>query len=90
MIAGPGTHRNIFARYLLRTQYSREKGVQEVPGACGRKFPNTTGELAYQQRYPVRPLFVNKERLVGDVVVCGHLGHNDHEMLVLSVRGEIR
>lgn len=90
IIAGPSTHRNTFARCLLRTQHSREKVVQEVPGTYGRQFPNTTGELAYQQRYPVRPLFVNKEGLVGDVVVSGHLGHNDHENLVLSIRGEIR
>lgn len=27
-----------------------------------------------------RPLFVNKEGLVGDVLVSGHLGHNDHEI----------
>lgn len=27
---------------------------------------------------------------MGDVVVRGHLGHNDHEMLVFTVRCEIR
>ncbi|GAB0209549.1 mitochondrial enolase superfamily member 1 [Grus japonensis] len=33
-------------------------------------------------------LFTNREGLVGDVVVGGHLGHSDHEMIEFSVLGE--
>ena len=32
-------------------------------------------------------LFVNREELVGDVMVGGHLGHSDHEMIVFDSRG---
>ena len=35
-------------------------------------------------------LFVNREGLVGDVKVGGHLGHSDHEMLDFSVLAESR
>ena len=30
-------------------------------------------------------LFVNRDYLVGDVKVCGHLGHSDHKMLDFSI-----
>jgi len=33
-------------------------------------------------------LFTNKEGLVGDVVLRGHLGLSDHEMTEFSVCGE--
>jgi len=33
-------------------------------------------------------LFTNREGLVGNVVVRGHLGLSDHEMTKFSVRGE--
>jgi len=35
-------------------------------------------------------LFVNREGLVGDVVVRGHLGLSDHEMTQFSVQGEVK
>ena len=35
-------------------------------------------------------LFVNREGLVGVVVVGGHLGHSNHEMIEFSVLGEVR
>lgn len=31
--------------------------------------------------------FANKEGLMGDVVVGGHLGHSDHEMIEFSIFG---
>ena len=33
---------------------------------------------------PLDLLFVNGEGLVGDMMVGGHLGHSDHEMIVFS------
>ncbi|XP_009703908.1 PREDICTED: GA-binding protein alpha chain-like, partial [Cariama cristata] len=35
-------------------------------------------------------LFVNREGLVGDVMVSGLLGHSDQEMLAFSILGEVR
>ncbi|KAF4793362.1 hypothetical protein TURU_112092 [Turdus rufiventris] len=35
-------------------------------------------------------LFANRDGLVGDVVVGGHLGHSDHESIEFSIFGEIR
>ncbi|GAB0207083.1 hypothetical protein GRJ2_003173900 [Grus japonensis] len=35
-------------------------------------------------------LFTNREGLVGDVVVRGHLGLSDHEMIEFSIHGEVR
>jgi len=35
-------------------------------------------------------LFTNREGLVGGVVVKGHLGLSDHEMIEFSVRGEVK
>jgi len=35
-------------------------------------------------------LFTNREGLVGDVVVGGCLGLSDHEIIVFSVRGEVK
>lgn len=35
-------------------------------------------------------MFVGKERLVGDVVVSGHLGQSDHELLGFCILGEVR
>ncbi|TRZ26834.1 hypothetical protein HGM15179_000304 [Zosterops borbonicus] len=35
-------------------------------------------------------LFVNGDGLVGDVVVGGCLGHNDHEIIEFLIFGEIR
>jgi len=32
-------------------------------------------------------LFVNREGFVGDVVVCGCLGHSDHEMVEFTIFG---
>ena len=34
-------------------------------------------------------LFVNREGLVGDVVVGGHLGHSDNEMIEFLILGEV-
>ena len=34
--------------------------------------------------------FANRDGLVGDVVVGGHLWHSDHEMMEFSIFGEIR
>ena len=39
---------------------------------------------------PLDLLFVNREGLVGDVVVGGHLGHSDHEMIEFLILGEVR
>lgn len=33
---------------------------------------------------PLDFLFVNREGLVGDVMVGGRLGHSDHEMIVFD------
>ena len=35
-------------------------------------------------------LFINREGLVGDVVLRGHLGLGNHEMLEFLVRGEVK
>ncbi|RMC22044.1 hypothetical protein DUI87_02915 [Hirundo rustica rustica] len=35
-------------------------------------------------------LFTNRDGLVGDVVVEGHLGHSDHEIVEFSIFGEVR
>ncbi|TRZ07701.1 hypothetical protein HGM15179_019408 [Zosterops borbonicus] len=35
-------------------------------------------------------LFTNRDELVGDVVVGGHLGPSDHEIVEFSIFGEIR
>lgn len=35
-------------------------------------------------------LFVGKEKLVVDVMVSGHLGPSDHELLVFSILAEVR
>ena len=35
-------------------------------------------------------LFANREGLVGDVVVRGHLGPRDHEMIEFSILGEVK
>jgi len=35
-------------------------------------------------------MFTNRERLVGDVVVGGHLGLSDHEMIAFPVCGEVK
>ncbi|TRZ06605.1 hypothetical protein HGM15179_020502, partial [Zosterops borbonicus] len=35
-------------------------------------------------------LFANRDGLVGDVVVGGHLGHSDHEIIEFSIFGEMR
>lgn len=35
-------------------------------------------------------MFVGKERLVGDGMVSGHLGQSDHQLLWVSVQGEVR
>jgi len=35
-------------------------------------------------------LFTNREGLVGDVVVRGHFGLSDHEMIEFLVRGEVK
>lgn len=39
---------------------------------------------------PLDLLFVNKEGLVGDVRVGGHLEQNDHEIIEFLVLGEVR
>ena len=35
-------------------------------------------------------LFASRDGLVGDVLIGGHLGHSDHEMIDFSIFGEIR
>ena len=62
----------------MEIQSSREDTVQEVPGACGRDLP---GEGAHWGRCPLDLLFANREGLVGDAMVGGHLGHSDHEIM---------
>ena len=39
---------------------------------------------------PLDLLFMNREGLVGDVMVGGRLGHSDHEMIEFSILGEVR
>jgi len=39
---------------------------------------------------PLDLFFANRDGLVGDVMVRGHLGHSDHEMIEFSVPGEVR
>ncbi|KAK4820378.1 hypothetical protein QYF61_025454 [Mycteria americana] len=39
---------------------------------------------------PLDLLFVNREGLVGDVTVGGHLGHSDHKMIDFLILGEVR
>ncbi|GAB0183898.1 hypothetical protein GRJ2_000855100 [Grus japonensis] len=39
---------------------------------------------------PLDLLFANRGALVGDVMVGGHLGHGDHEMIEFSILGEVR
>ncbi|GAB0210066.1 hypothetical protein GRJ2_003472400 [Grus japonensis] len=39
---------------------------------------------------PLDLLFVNREGLVDDVMVGGHLGHSDHKMIEFLILGEVR
>ncbi|GAB0203785.1 hypothetical protein GRJ2_002844100 [Grus japonensis] len=39
---------------------------------------------------PLDLLFANREGLVGDVMIGGHLGHRDHEMIEFLILGEVK
>ena len=39
---------------------------------------------------PLDLLFANRDGLVGDVMVGGHLEHRDHKMIEFSILGEVR
>lgn len=35
-------------------------------------------------------MFLNRERLVGDVIVRGYLGHSNHKIIEFLILGEVR
>jgi len=57
---------------------------------CGRHFLTQLVGEPTRGGASLDLLFTNREGLVGDVVVGGHLGLNDHEMIEFSVRGEVK
>ena len=50
----------------------------------------TAGSEPTREGAPLDLLFVNREGLVGDVMVGGHLGHSNHKMMTFSILGEVR
>lgn len=46
------------------------------------------GEGGKEDKHPLDLVFVNRDGLVGALMVRGHLGQSDHEMIVTLLLGE--
>ena len=57
---------------------------------CGRELLTQLVSEPTKEGASLDLLFVNREGLVGDVMVGGHLGHHNHEMIEFLILGEVK